>query len=48
MNMRKYPFPVLLAGTGLALILQVLVRPALAKPFASSTAYDVIDAYIEE
>jgi len=48
MNKRKYLFPVLLVGTGLALIFHGLAKPALAKPFASSTAYDAIDAYIEE
>jgi len=48
MNIKKYLFPALLVGTGLALILQGLGRPALAKPAANSTGYDGIDAYIEE
>jgi CubicO group peptidase (beta-lactamase class C family) len=48
MNVKKYLFPALLVGTGLALFLQGFARPAAAKPSADDSTYDAIDAYIEK
>jgi CubicO group peptidase (beta-lactamase class C family) len=48
MKIKRYLFPALLVATGLAIILQGVIKPALAKSAADYTAYDDIDAYIEE
>jgi CubicO group peptidase (beta-lactamase class C family) len=53
MNIKKYLFPALLAGTVLALILRVFAKPASAKPVSNSAShdtasYDEVDAYVEQ
>ncbi len=49
--MTRHLFPSLLvgtAGTGLALALRRIARPAPARSLSNSGPYDVIDAYVEE
>ncbi|GAB4537758.1 MAG: serine hydrolase [Anaerolineae bacterium] len=48
MNIKKFLFPSLLVCAVLALILRVFVRPVSAKPASNRSAYDAIDAYVEE
>ncbi|MBN2502997.1 MAG: beta-lactamase family protein [Anaerolineales bacterium] len=47
MNLKRYLFPALLVGTGLALLLQGFAKPAAAKSAADNLTYDAIDAYVE-
>jgi CubicO group peptidase (beta-lactamase class C family) len=47
-NIRKFLFPSLLVGAGLALILRVFGKRAAAKPAIKSAPYDAIDAYVEQ
>jgi CubicO group peptidase (beta-lactamase class C family) len=47
MNMKRFLFPLLLAGTVLALLLRLFAEPASAKPISKRDSYDAIDDYVE-
>jgi len=54
MNIKKHLFPILLAGSMLALIHRMFAKPAATKPVTKRThseaidSYDAIDAYVEK
>lgn len=48
MKIKKYLFPAILSCAVLALIHQIINKPAMAKSTSSNTSYNAIDAYVEE
>ena len=47
-SLKKFVFPPLLIGAGLAFVLQALAKPASTKPARKSDSYEAIDAYVDE